>query len=497
MIPLADDALRPVGGEGVVGIDELAAAVPAGQLIEVLSGDRSRPITDLTHDSRAVAPGSAFACVVGERFDGHQFVANAVEAGAVVVVVQHPVATDVPQLVVRDVRAVMGGLAAVVHGRPAERLRTIGVTGTNGKTTTTQLLAAVLRAAGLETRVQGTLSGARTTPEGPDLQRQLAGYVDDGVDAVAMEVSSHALALHRVNGMHFDVAVFTNLGRDHLDLHESMEAYFRAKASLFTPQLSAVGVTNVDDTYGRLLLDAAEIDMVAYGLDDAGDIAVGAADIAFTWRGRHVRLPIGGHFNVPNALAALTAASVLGIDLDVAVAGIGALPPVPGRFEVVSAPDARFAVVVDYAHTPDGIVEVLRSARAVAAGGRVIVVFGCGGDRDTDKRPLMGAAAAAHADVAVLTSDNPRHEDPMAIIDAALAGVEPGRRDVVHVEVDRRAAIRHAVGLARTGDIIVIAGKGHETTQTIGDAAVPFDDRVVAREVLADADALDRREEPT
>jgi UDP-N-acetylmuramoyl-L-alanyl-D-glutamate--2,6-diaminopimelate ligase len=346
--------------------------------------------------------------------------------------------------------------------------------------------------------VQGTLTGVRTTPEATDLQRRLADFVDEQVEAVVMEVSSHALALHRVAGIRFDVATFTNLGRDHFDLHESMEAYFRAKASLFTAEQSARGVTNTDDPYGSLLLDAASIEMVGFGLADAVDPRVSIDRVKFGWRGRRVEVPLGGRFNVMNALAALTTADALGIDTDVAVAGIATCPPVPGRFELVTDPDVHpFAVVVDYAHTPDGLVEVLTTARAIAAGGQVTVVFGCGGDRDRDKRPLMGAAAAANADRVIVTSDNPRHEDPQAIIAAAVGGVESRYRDAVRVEPDRRAAIDTAIRQARAGDVVVIAGKGHETTQTIGDTATPFDDRVVAREVLADIVGPTRTGEPS
>jgi UDP-N-acetylmuramoyl-L-alanyl-D-glutamate--2,6-diaminopimelate ligase len=469
-----------------VDVTALAAAVPPDLLIG-LAGAPAEGVRvhDATHDSRAVTPGSIFLCVPGGQHDGHRFAAAAVEAGALALLVEHPVSVEVPQIVVRDARRAMGSVAAAVHGNPAAKLRTIGITGTNGKTTTAQLVAAILAHAGLDTRVQGTLSGARTTPEAPDLQRRFAQWVGEGAEAVVMEVSSHALALHRVAGTRFDVAVFTNLGRDHLDLHESMEAYFRAKALLFTPELSDVGVTNVDDTYGRLLLDVAAIEMVGYGGDDTSDVTVAADRIAFTWRGLRVDVPLGGRFNVMNALAALTCATALGIDPDTAVAGIATVEAVPGRFELVTDAQHPFSVVVDYAHTPDGLIEVLASARAVADGGRVVVVFGCGGDRDVEKRPLMGAAAATHADVVIVTSDNPRSEDPKAIIDAAVAGVEPSRRDAVHVEVDRRLAIGHAIATALPGDIIVIAGKGHETTQTIGDAVVPFDDRVVARELLA------------
>jgi UDP-N-acetylmuramoyl-L-alanyl-D-glutamate--2,6-diaminopimelate ligase len=465
----------------------LADAVPAGLLVDVVDAQLDGPIVDLTHDSRQVRPGWAFACVVGERLDGHDFAASAVDAGAGVLLVERRLLLPVPQIVVSDVRLAMGSAAAAVHGWPASTLKVIGITGTNGKTTTTHLLGAILRGAGIDERQLGTLSGARTTPEAPDLQRTLAGFVADGVGAVTMEVSSHALALHRVAGTRFAAAVFTNLGRDHLDLHESMEAYFRAKASLFMPALSSIGVTNLDDPYGRLLLDVAAIEMVGYSSDDAVAVEVGVGHHSFAWRGHPVRVPIGGHFNVMNSVAALTTAEVLGIPADVAAAALADCPPVPGRFEMVSDPALRgFAVVVDYAHTPDGLIELLRSARQLSDRGRVVVVFGCGGDRDAEKRPLMGAAASQQADVVVITSDNPRHEDPAAIVDAAAAGVEAGAQLVL--EVDRRTAISIAIGEARTGDVVVIAGKGHETTQTIGDESRPFDDRVVAREALAALD---------
>jgi UDP-N-acetylmuramoyl-L-alanyl-D-glutamate--2,6-diaminopimelate ligase len=449
-------------------------------------------VVDLTHDSRQVAPGWAFACVVGARADGHDHAPAAVAAGAAALVVERvlPVGLvgDVPQLVVPPeaggVRAALGDLAAEVHGRPASKLTMVGITGTNGKTTTTHFLASILRHTGVDTRLIGTLSGARTTPEAPDLQRQLAGYVDDGAGAVVMEVSSHALALHRVNGVNFDVAVFTNLGRDHLDLHESVEAYFRAKARLFTPALSAAAVLNRDDPYGQLLADVAAIPTVAFGRDDATDVVVTGDHLAFTWRAVRVELPVGGRFNVANALAALTAAGQLGVAPVDAAAGLSTTPPVPGRFETVSPPGHPFTVVIDYAHTPDGLVELLGAARDVTGRGRVIVVFGCGGDRDHDKRPIMGAVAGEYADMVYVTSDNPRTEDPQAIIDAVVAGVRSiGAAEPV-VEPDRRAAIAGALSAARPGDVVVVAGKGHEPYQTIGTTDHPFDDRDVARRLL-------------
>ncbi|MGH9135107.1 MAG: UDP-N-acetylmuramoyl-L-alanyl-D-glutamate--2,6-diaminopimelate ligase, partial [Ilumatobacteraceae bacterium] len=358
------------------------------------------------------------------------------------------------------------------------------ITGTNGKTTTAHLIAAALRAAGREVGVIGTLTGPRTTPEATELQARLAGLRDEGVDSVVMEVSSHALALRRVDGTTFDTAVFTNLGRDHLDLHGSVEDYFRAKARLFTPELTAVGVINADDPYGRLLLDVAAIPLRAYSRSDAVDVEVTAARHRFVWRGRRVDVPLGGAFNVMNTLAALTAVDVLGVDADDAAAGMSSMAPVPGRFEVISAASPGPTVIVDYAHTPDGITELLAAAREVTGSGVVTIVFGCGGDRDREKRPQMGMAAAAGADRVIVTSDNPRGEDPLTIIEAIVAGVREHDRERLVVEPDRRAAIERAVAGAGAEDVVVVAGKGHESTQTIGTTVVEFDDRVVAREML-------------
>jgi UDP-N-acetylmuramoyl-L-alanyl-D-glutamate--2,6-diaminopimelate ligase len=366
----------------------------------------------------------------------------------------------------------------------------IAVTGTNGKTTVTHLLASILRADARSVETIGTLSGALTTPEAPDLQRRLAGFVRDGADAVVMEVSSHALVYERVAGTRFDLSIFTNLGRDHRDLHESMEAYFRAKASLFEPELSVRGVTNIDDPYGQLLHDAGQIPMVGFSRDDARDIVVDVSSHRFTWRGQPISVPFGGHFNVMNSLAALVAADLVDVAPVVAAEGLASCSSVPGRFETVSDPDRDgMAVVVDYAHTPDGLDEVLRSARSTVGAGRVIAVFGCAGDRDTEKRPTMGAVGASLADVAVITSDNPRSEDPEAIVQDVVAGVAEDDRSKAHVEVDRKAAIAYAIQAAEPGDIVVIAGKGHEATQTIGDQIIEFDDRVVARRLLEDPSA--------
>ena len=446
--------------------------------------DDSTAVTSVTHDSREVVAGSIFCCVPGQRNDGHEYAATAVDRGAVAIVVEHRLpGITIPQIEVDDARIALARLSCAFHGDPSHQLKVVGVTGTNGKTTTTQLLGSIMRTAGWRTEVFGTLSGQYTTPEAPVLQSRLARVLEDGARAVAMEVSSHSLALHRVDGTRFAVAVFTNLGRDHLDFHGDMESYGAAKARLFTPEFCDVAVINVDDAYGAQLANRVAVDVVPYSRLDVSDVVVTPTAHSYTWRGRRVTAPLGGSFNVMNSLAAATAAVATGLDLDSVVAGLAAAPTVPGRFESVNV-GQDFAVLVDYAHTPDGLAEVLRAVRE-ASNGRVIVVFGCGGDRDKAKRPMMGEIAVGLADRAIITSDNPRSEDPRAIIDSIAAGVPDHLRHRLHAIVpDRAAAIEQALRLAESGDVVVLAGKGHETTQTIGGTVVPFDDRLVAREIL-------------
>lgn len=446
-----------------------------------LVGDADVEIVDVHFDSRRVDPGSLFCCVTGASVDGHEHAPEAVERGAVALMVERVLDLDVPQIVVDDVRRAMALAAAAVHGDPSASLTVIGVTGTNGKTTTTHLLRSILESAGRPVRVLGTLSGARTTPEAPDLQRMLAEWRDAGVELVAMEVSSHALDLHRVEGVRFAVAVFTNLGRDHLDHHRSMEEYFAAKARLFTPALSERAVVNLDSPHGRLLADVSEIPTDGYSLDevDVVEMTVGASE--FRWRGLPVLLTMGGLHNVMNALAAAHAALAIDVDEATIVAGLSAPIVVPGRFETVDA-GQPFDVVVDFAHTPDALESLLDAAARGVGAGRVIVVFGCGGDRDATKRGPMGEAVARGADVVVVTADNSRGEDTRTIIDSVLAGIErvgDRRASEVIVEPDRRAAISTALRMGRVGDVVLVAGKGHETTQTIGDTVTEFDDRIV------------------
>ncbi len=455
----------------------------AGLFNADMRGDGDVRVTGIVYDSRAVAPGVLFCCLRGANDDGHEFAARAVDAGAAALLVDHALDIDVAQVILPDTRVAMGPLAASFFGHPSRALTVIGVTGTNGKTTTTSLLAAVLESAGMRTGVIGTLTGKHTTPEAPELQAQLARFVAEGCAAVVMEVSSHALALHRVDGTRFALAVFTNLGRDHLDLHGTVERYFAAKASLFAPSLSAQGISNIDDRHGLLLFDAASIPMTAFSSADVGGLVVTPRSHEYTWRGQRVHVGIGGAFNAMNSLAAATAAVAIGLDVKVVVEGLRTAPPVPGRFEPVRAGQA-FDVIVDFAHTPDGLREALTAARNAAGTGHVIAVFGCGGDRDREKRPEMGAVASELADRVVVTSDNPRSEDPLSIINAIIQGVPGGYRDHVVTEPDRRQALSVAFQMAQAGDVVVIAGKGHETTQTIGGSVLPFDDRAVATALL-------------
>lgn len=445
-------------------------------------------VTAVVHDTRDVTPGCLFCCVPGFRVDGHDLAPAAASEGAAALLVGRPVPVDVPQVVVADVRAALGPVAATFWGHPSRALSVVGVTGTSGKTTVTHLVQWVLASAGWPCDAIGTLSGTRTTPEAPALQALLARARDGGRVAVAMEVSSHGLALRRVDATRFAVAAFTNLSQDHLDFHGTMEDYFAAKARLFTPAFTGQAVVCVDDPWGERLAGEVAgtdgVDLATFSVDEAGDLALGPGGTSFRWRGQRVDLSLVGRFNVTNALCAAEVAARLGLD-DAAIAvGLSTAPPVAGRFEPVDA-GQPFGVVVDYSHKPDALDKALRAARElVAPGHRLTVVFGCGGERDPAKRPVMGGLAARLADRVVVTSDNPRSEDPGAIIDEVLAGVTPGA--AVTVEPDRRRAIAHALGEAAGGDVVLLAGKGHETTQVLADRAEPFDDREVASAVLAD-----------
>jgi UDP-N-acetylmuramoyl-L-alanyl-D-glutamate--2,6-diaminopimelate ligase len=473
-----------------------------------IDGDATTIVTGVTHDSRSVRPGDLYIARAGEHSHGIDHVEAARNAGAAAVLTdpgsaEAAAATGVPAVVVvDDVRAAMGSVAAWVYSDPAAELLVLGVTGTNGKTTTVYLLEAGLRAAGrrtgligtIETRVAGeALPSARTTPEATDLHALFAVMREQAVDAVAMEVSSHALALGRVDGISFDVAAFTNLSQDHLDFHADMADYFAAKAQLFSPDRARQAVVCIDDEWGRRLAAQTTIPMVTTGRDADADwqrtdevdegVAGGQTRLIDPDGGSHdLRCRIVGEVNLSNAALAYVTLVNAGIDPEHAREGIAGLATIPGRMEVIDA-GQPFIVIVDYAHTPEAVTTVLAEAqRLVAPPGRVIVVLGCGGDRDRAKRPRMGAAAADGSDIAVFTNDNPRSEDPQVILAAMIEGVKAGS-DVV-VEPDRRLAIAQAVSLAHSGDVVVIAGKGHEQGQEIADQVIPFDDRVVVRDIL-------------
>ncbi len=480
--------------------------------IEVIEsvGDLSAvEVGGISHDSRRVVPGDLFCCVPGQASDGHAYAAEAVQRGAVGLLCEHFIPELLDERVVQSrvaagtMRPAMARLAAAFYGHPARDLLMVGVTGTNGKTTVTHILGDLLGALGHPTNVMGTLSGVRTTPEATEVQRVLAAVRDrqksDGVrHAVAMEVSSHTLVQSRVEGIHFDVAVFTNLSHDHLDYHGTMDDYFEAKASLFNPGRSLRGVVNADDPWGQRLLERARIPVVGVRHSDATDLVLAAGRTSFTWRGQRITTPLTGAVNVDNTLVAAEAALALEdlhLEVEEIARAMAGLSPVPGRLQVVATPggpggpaeDAPpFTVVVDYAHTPAGLEVVLHEARTLAPGGRVLSAFGCGGNRDRAKRPLMGEAAARLSDIAVVTSDNPRDEDPLAIIDEILGGI-PGGRDnpAVVVEPDRAVAIRRVLDAAAPGDVVVLAGKGHEAYQEVRGQRLAFDDAVEARTALA------------
>ncbi|HWG72836.1 MAG TPA: UDP-N-acetylmuramoyl-L-alanyl-D-glutamate--2,6-diaminopimelate ligase [Acidimicrobiales bacterium] len=466
-------------------LDTLVAAAreQLGEEVARIVGPGTVEIGAVTHDSREVVPGTLFACVPGRRTDGHDLAGAAVSSGAVALVVEHRVAVDVPQVVVGSVRAALGPLADAFWNHPSRRLVVVGVTGTNGKTTTVSLLAAILERHGWPTATIGTLTQARTTPEAPQLQARLASLADRGVSAVAMEVSSHALDQHRVDAVRFAAGVLTNVTQDHLDYHQTMDAYFEAKARLLEPGRAGVAVINGDDPWGRRLIDrlaAAGHPAVTWQMSDATGIELRASGSRFVWQGRPIDLRLPGAFNVANALAAATCARALGVSASAIAGGLSSVVQVPGRFETVDA-GQPFTVLVDYAHTPDGLGQALSAARQLTRG-RLIVVFGAGGDRDQAKRPQMGEVAARVADLVVLTSDNPRGEDPQAIIDAVFAGAA-GPGHVLEVP-DRSDAIRTALGVAGDDDIVVIAGKGHEKGQEIAGRILPFDDADEARRHL-------------
>lgn len=462
------------------------AAVVAGRIV----GDPEALFSGISQDSREVRRGDAFCCVRGERTDGHLHARDAVEAGATVLICDHELDTAtwgafagaVTQVIVDDVRSRLGFVAAAVFGHPARALRLFGVTGTNGKTSTVAILTSILEAAGSTTMAIGTLTGVRTTPEAIDLHAQLRRARATGIESVVMEVSSHALVMGRVEGIEFEAAIFTNLSRDHLDFHGDMESYFRAKQMLFSQQRCRRAIVNIDDPYGRRIAAEATVPVVSYAPSSLEGVICGADSVSFRRRGRTISVPIGGRFTLENALAAVTASEAVGVSADAIERGCAEVSAPAGRFETVPN-DLGISVVVDYAHTAEGLEMVLASAREVSKG-KVIVVFGCGGGRDEGKRAPMGEVAGRSADIVVVTSDNPRDEDPLAIIEVVARGVRSAGA-TPRIEPDRAAAITSAISAAERGDMVVIAGKGHETTQETAGVHHRFVDAEVAAGVLA------------
>ena len=468
--------------------------------MEVISQTIS-PDTEITHvcvDSRATQKGSLFVAVPGNRCDGGHYARQAVDRGAVCVVCQSELPPDLPWVKVRDARLALSQLACRWYGHPSRQLTMLGVTGTNGKTTVTYLLRHILQRTGMKTGLIGTvqnivgeqtLPAQRTTPDALQIQQLLSAMTKNGCSHAVMEVSSHALDQHRAEGIDFAVGIFTNLTEDHLDYHGTMGCYCDAKAKLF--QMSRMGVCNADDPWTERLLAGASCPSVYYGIHNpaevwAEDIFLHSRSVDFTVCTARTRTPVHlgvpGRFSVYNALGAIAACGELGIPPEECAAALATFPGVAGRMEVVPTPGKPYTLLIDYAHTPDALENVLKTVRGFAQN-RVIAVFGCGGDRDREKRPLMGHIAGKLADLTIITSDNPRTEEPMAIIRDILPGIA-GAEDKYIVEPDRRGAIALAMGRAAAGDVIVLCGKGHETYQEIGDKTIPMDEREIVRSLL-------------
>ena len=445
------------------------------------AADPDPPVLAICEDSREVTSGALFCCLVGDNHDGHDFATAAAEAGAAAFVVEHPVPLALPQVLVDDTRAALGPLALAANGSPQEHLDIVGVTGTNGKTTVTWLLSAILDAAGRRCATVGTLDGALTTPRATELARRLAAEHLRGARTAVLEVSSHALSQKRVEGLRFAAAAFTNLSPEHLDYHSDMEDYYRTKRILFEADRTVVGIVCTDDPWGRRLAGEASVAVRRCSLADAEVVCASARHSRFRWRSREISLPLGGAHNVANAVVAATAADALGVAAADIHQGLEHPPRLPGRFEVVATEPAT--VIVDFAHSPAALEQLLSAGRSlVRERSRLTVVFGCGGDRDASKREAMGSIASRLADRIIITSDNPRREDPVRIARAIEAGATATPAEI---ELDRRAAIGSALRASRRGDVVIVAGKGHETVQIVGEQALPFDDRAVVRELLA------------
>lgn len=488
------------------------------KLIDPIIGKKNCGLSDpdiytIAYDSRKVVSGAVFVCIRGESFDGHKFIADAVKNGASAIIADNECAVndlklEIPYVLVPDSRTALPVIANRLFDYPSKKLKLTGITGTKGKTTTTFLVNAILKQSGLRTGVIGTMGtwikdvpvpSSRTTPESVDLQQLFADMIAEGVSAVSMEVSSHALVKHRTAGCEFDTAVFTNLTHDHLDFHNTLDEYFLAKLILFKqyPLASSkpfTAVINIDDPRGAVVCANTAGRIITYGITNSADIMATniiasancvAFDVSSPHGDFHINLNLGGMFNVYNSLAAIGTAFSYGIEIDDIIAGLQSVSAVDGRFEAVKC-GQDFDVIVDYAHTPDSLINILRAAKEIARG-RLIVVFGCGGNRDKAKRPIMGNIASEMADICIITSDNPRKEDPDVIIAEIISGIKEDSCHHVETISDRLSAIRHAVEIARPGDMLVIAGKGHETYQEFADHTIHFDDREIVREILSSA----------
>lgn len=436
---------------------------------------RDPEILRIVHDSRLVQQGDLFCCIPGLLYDGHEFALDAVKAGAAAVVAEKPLNIEVPLIETTSSRKSLALLSSFHAGNPSRDLEVVGVTGTNGKTSVVHLLQQILRHAGHEVESSGTLTGERTTPEAPDLQNRLSQWRDRGVDSAVMEVSSHALSQHRVDGTEFSAVAFTNLSRDHLDYHESMEEYFKAKERLFEQSFSSKAVVVVGQEAGDRIANTSQkngLEVVEVNVDNASSMG--------SWHGQSLKIPFEAEFMAVNTLVAAELALLLDVPPSKIASGVSQLQAVPGRFEILKG-ESSPAIVIDYAHTPEALKATLKSARALKEKGRVLVVFGCGGGRDQGKRPLMGQMADVGADFSVVTSDNPRGESPMSIIDEIVSGMSAGNHIV---EEDRKEAIKIALMNSQPEDVIVVAGKGHETTQEIAGEFFDFDDKEISKSLI-------------
>ncbi|MCS7253620.1 MAG: UDP-N-acetylmuramoyl-L-alanyl-D-glutamate--2,6-diaminopimelate ligase [Armatimonadota bacterium] len=497
---------------------ELVDALEEAGLLISVSGDVGAVVSDVISDSRAARDGVAFVCIRGMKHDGHDFIGECVARGASAIILEDEakaasIKGGVALIKVRDARKALAILSSKFFNEPSKLVRLIGVTGTNGKTTTVHMIAACLKSLGRRVAMMGTLGALtdegehfelpHTTPEAPLIQRHLLMFANSGIQDVVMEVSSHALSQDRVLGCAFDAAAFINLTQDHLDYHGDMESYFLAKALLFTEYprhahaagKEFVAAVNSDDPYGRRLLSICACKAISYGLNSECDVYPLRVEAERTRTSMvvnikplgisslRIRMPLIGMFNVYNALAALSVLAALGEDVTCAVEALEKFAPPKGRLEPIDE-GQPFMVLIDYAHTPDGLTQVLKALKPLKGDGKLIIVFGCGGERDQTKRPKMGHIASTECDIVIVTSDNPRSEDPMVIIDQILSGIEPTEQHKVLVEPDRRKAISKAIEMAQDGDIVLIAGKGHETYQIVGHQRIPFDDGEVVREIL-------------